>query len=97
MFKNFITSGKNTMSDIKQTFKFDKFDKFEGVLYVLGLVAVFAVIVIAFGLTGAAGLFILNTLFGFTLAYNFQNIVAVLVARWFIKSLNKNTFSLKFE
>lgn len=94
MFKNFITSVKNTMSDIKQTFKFDKF---EGVLYVLGLVAVFAVIVIALGLTGSAGLFILNTLFGFTLAYNFQNIVAVLVARWFIKSLNKNTFSLKFE
>lgn len=94
MFKNFITSVKNTMSDIKQIFKFDKF---EGVLYVLGLVAVFAAIVIAIGLTGAAGLFILNTLFGFTLAYNFQNIVAVLVARWFIKSLNKNTFSLKFE
>ena len=94
MFKNFITSVKNTMSDIKQTFKFDKF---EGVLYVLGLVAVFAAIVIALGLTGSAGLFILNTLFGFTLAYNSQNIVAVLVARWFIKSLNKNTFSLKFE
>lgn len=94
MFKKIAANTKEFVADITQTFKFSKFD---GVIYLLAFIVSIALILGVAYLAGAAGIFILNTLFGFTLAYSLKNIAAVLIARWFVKSLSSGTFSIKFN